>query len=45
MMEWKQLTGAYFLSAGYEIWVLSNNPEYFIIWHLSSPVGARLKEL
>jgi len=24
--------------------ILSYNPQYFIIQHLSSPVGARLKE-
>jgi len=43
-LKLKLLTSAYSLRAGRKISVLSNNPEYMIIRHVSGPMVARLKE-
>jgi len=43
MTKWKQLTSKHSIRAGCKIYV-SDNLEDFIIWHLSSTVGAELKE-
>jgi hypothetical protein len=44
MTKWKELTNMHSVRAGCKIYVLSDNLEDFIIWHLSSSVSAELKE-
>ena len=43
MMKRKYMTSAHSLWACCKVQVQSDNPEYVTIWHLSGPMGVRLK--